>query len=419
MIKRRRYRYLLLIPLVAAIPASSRAAQGDPPNFNVAQGVVFDSNMFRLPDGVEPSAAATGVANPPRSETYLTTHAGFNIDRSYSRQRVRADFGFTHYAHDAYTYLDSNGISGAAIWDWAVGDRWKGTLIYDRLQTPSSDVIRTGFQSAYRLDQSYTATADYWWHPTWSAGAGLVKASSNYNNATNPFSDYDAGVVDAHLMYRSRRGSQVRVLARKTDGNHSNGSSLPQTGVPALSYVQMDYEADTTWVVDPHSSVVGRVGYSRFEYEGITPGLQNFEGPTGRLAYDWMLTDKTTVSVVLRRDIAPELLYYANAAVVATSAASLGASLAISPRISVQGVAEVRRQLTRETGAFNTPFGDADSTQFTLTGTWTPERHLSFSVILGHETRAADNSVLPPYDDNTFSANLVFLFRLPGVLRRG
>ena len=311
--------------------------------------MAFDSNIFRLPEGVEPSAAATGVASPPRSETFLTTYAGLNFDKSYSRQHVRADFRFTHYAHVAYTLLDSNGISGRVGWDAAIGNRWKGVINYERAETPISDATRTGFQTAYRLDQRFAPTVDYWWHPAWSAGAGLVKISNNYNNANNPFSDYDAGMVDAHVTYRSKRGNQVRVLTRRTDGNYSN-RTLSQTGVPTQTYVQMDYEADTKWVVDGHSTVVGRVGYSGFDYEGLAPGFRNFDGPTGRLVYDWILTGKTTVSAVLRRDIAPELVYYANAAVVATSAASLAASLAISPRISVRGVAELRRAACPQDG---------------------------------------------------------------------
>jgi hypothetical protein len=403
-------RYLLLVALVAAIPATSGAAQSDALNVVLGQGVAFDSNIFRLPEGVNPSAAETGVASPPRGETLLTTYAGFNFDKSYSRQRVRADFRFTHYAHDTYTLLDANGISGRVGWDAAIGRRWKGVINYERAQTPSSDATRTGFQTAYRLDQRYAATLDYQWHPAWWAGAGLVKISNNYNSTINPFSDYEAGMVDAHVIYRSKRENQLRVLARRTDGNHSN-RTLSQTGVPKQSYVQMDYEADTKWVVDGHSTVAGRVGYSRFDYEGIALGLRNFDGPTGRLVYDWTLTAKTTFSVVLRRDIAPELLYYVNAAIVATSAASLAASLAISPRISVRGAAELRRQLAGKIGAFDGPLRNANYTQSTFTGTWTPQRHLAFSVSLGHDTQTADNSVVPRYDNNTFSANLEFLFR--------
>jgi hypothetical protein len=415
---------LFLSSFVAAIPASSAAAQSDAfdlqsdaferPSevFNIVagQGVSSDSNLFRLPDDIDPSAAATGVARPPRGDTLSTTYAGLSFDKSLSRQRVRADLRFTHYAHNAYALLDSNGISARLGWDAAIGRRWKSAMSYDRAQTPSSDATRSGFQTAYRLDQRYAAAVDYSWHPAWSLGAGLAKVSNTYANALNPFADYEAGMVDPHVTYRSRKGNQLRVLARMTEGHYSN-PSLSQTALPPQSYVQMDYEADTKLVVTGHSSVVGRVGYSRFDYADPAAGFQSFDGPAGRLAYDWTFTPKTTVSVGVRRDVAPELLYYANAAVVATSAATLATSLAVSAKISVRGAVELRRQLARRLGTLNSPLRDANYTQLAFTGTWTPQRHFAFSVSLGHDNQTADNQVFPRYGNNTFSANLEFLYR--------
>jgi hypothetical protein len=407
LVKWRRYRYLLYTAVMAAIPATS-AAQREPLEFVVGQGVAFDSNIFRLAEEVVPSPIATGVASPPRSETFLTTYAGANFDRFYSRQHLRTDFRLTRYSYRTYKRLDSNGISGTVAWDWEIGDGWKGVLNYERAQTPTSDATRTGFQTAYRLDQRYTATVDYSWRPAWMIGGGLVRNSNRYNNSLNPFADYDADVIDAHVKYSSRKGNQLRVLARNTHSRYSSQSV--QAEVPGPAYLQMDYEVDTTWVVDPHRTVVGRIGYSRFDHEGLAPGLRSFDGPTGHLLYDWTLTDKTLVSVVLRRDITPEVLYYVNGVIDATSAASVAVSWSISPRISLRGVAELQRQLVSEVGTADSLLRNADSTQFAVTGNWKPERYLTFRVGFGHEARTADNLLLPRYVDNTLSANVEFMF---------
>ena len=298
-----------------------------------------------------------------------------------------------------------------AAWDWAIGDRWNGMVSYDQTQTPSNYATQTGFRTAYQLYQRGAADANYWWHPDWSAGAGLAKVKSNYNNSVSPFSDYDADVADARITYRPSSGNQVRLLVRRTDGNYPNRIPSP-TGFLAQSYTQDDYEADAKWVLDGQSRVSGRVGYSSIRYAASALGLRNFDGPTGRLVYDWTPTGKTTVSLVLRRDIGPEPQDNLNASFVATSAASIAASSALSSKISVRGFAEWRkRELGGEPGVVRQRFAQPDlHPNYTLTGTWTPERSLLFNVTLGHETRTGNNPAYPNYDDNTVSANVQFSF---------
>lgn len=403
--------YLLSIALLAAVSANSRADEADALNFFVGQGVTFDSNLFRLPDGVYPSAVATGVADPPRGDTYFNTFAGIRFDKLYSRQHLRADFTVTHYAYRTYKYLDFNGVSGRAAWDWAIGDRWNGELAYNQTQTPSNYATQTGFRTSYQLYQRAAGDANYWWHPDWSAGAGLAKIRSNYNNSFNPFSEYDADVVDARITYRPSSGNQIRLLVRRTDGNYPNRIATP-IGFLAQSYTQDDYEAEAKWVLDGQSRVFGRVGYTSVGYDASALRLRDFSGPTARLVYDWTPTGKTTISLVLRRDIGPEPQDNLNASFVATSAASIAASSAVTSKISVRGFAEWRKRELGGEAIFvdNTLRNPTYTQNYTLTGTWTPDRSLLFNVSLGHETRTGNNPAYPNYDDNTVSANVQFSF---------
>ena len=141
-------------------------------------------------------------------------------------------------------------------------------------------------------------------------------------------------------------------------------------------------------------------------------GLGDFRGPTARLVYDWTPTGKTTVSLVLRRDIGPEPQDNLNASFVATSAASIAAVSAVSPKISVRGFAEWRkRELGGDAIVSDSALRNPTYTHYyTLTGTWTPERSLLFSINLGHETRTGNNPGYPNYDDDIVSANVQFSF---------
>jgi len=395
--------------LLAAMSASSLAAEPDPLNFLVGQSVTFDGNIFRLPEGVNPSAPETGLTAPGRSDTISRTYAGVNFDKPYSRQHLRADFTATHYAYQTFSYLDINGISGRALWDAALGARWKGTLGYDRAQTPSTDASQTGFRTSYLLNQRVAGDVNYRLNPAWSVGIALAKVANNYNNSVSTFRGYDARLADAHITYGPSSGNQIHMLFRRTDGSYSNRvASL--TGSLTQPYAQDDVEVDARWVVGGHSRAFGRVGYSNIH--SITPlGARDLDGPTGRLAYDWTPTGRTTVGLALRREIGPQL-QYVNASFFTTSAASIAVSSVLSPRLSVRGFVESRSDdLSVEAGAFDSRLRNPYYTQYTLTGTWTLQRSLLLNVTVGHETRKGNNPAFPPYDDNTVSANLQFLSR--------
>ena len=115
---------------------------------------------------------------------------------------------------------------------------------------------------------------------------------------------------------------------------------------------------------------------------------------------------------MLRRDIGPEPQENLNASFVATSAASIAASWALSPKTSVRGFAEWRkREFGGDVVLVDSALRNPTYTHYyTLTGTWTPERSLLLNVTLGRETRTGNNPAYPNYDDNTVSANVQFSF---------
>jgi hypothetical protein len=402
-------RHFPLILLLAPMSASSLAAEPDPLNFLAGQSVTFDGNLFRLPEGVEPSALETGVTAPGRSDTISKTSAGVNFDKPYSRQRLHADFTAAHFAYQTYSYLDINVISGRAAWDAALGARWKGTLGYERAQTPSTDASQTGFRTSYQLNQRVGGDVNYRLNPAWSVGIALAKVANNYNNSVSTFRGYDARLADTHITYGPSSGNQIQVLFRRTDGDYSN--QVPSlTGSLTQPYTQGDYEVDAKWVVGGHSRAFGRVGYSSIHsMRPLRAG--DLDGPTGRLAYDWTPTGRTTVGLALRREIGPQL-QYVDASFVTTSAASIVVSSVLSPRLSVRGFIESRADdLGVEAGAFDSRLRNPYYTQYTLTGAWMLHRSLLLNVTVGHETRKGSNPAFPPYDDNTVSANLQFLSR--------
>lgn len=420
----------LLCSAFITLPAASGTAQEDRPfRLFVGQGAKSDTNIFRLPDKVQPNVPRAGVDSASRRDAALSTYVGLAFEKAYERQRVRTDMRITRNSYGTYTQLNSNDVAAFLGWDSEIGKRWTGAVGYQRLQTPINDVNQTGFRTVRRIDQRVNAALDYRWTLAWSSGVRLTKVSNDYNDPFNPFSDLRALVTDAHLLLRSRRGNQLRALVRTTDGSYSLGN-LSQRGIATQAYRQVDYEADTKLTGTGRTGLAGGVGYSKFDFEAVAPGFQNFSGPTGYLTYDWSHNGKTSINLDLRREIAPEPMFYAFTSAVASSSATAAVTLTLSPRFNLRGATGFRRQrfalrtdtvtVTEPTPA--DPTGEtqpepavrvtttsfvptANYVQVSFTGTWTPRPPLSLSTGIAHETRSG-NSALLPYPDVTVFTNL-------------
>src|SRR5690606_16575459 len=94
--------------------------------FRAGVGLEHHSNIFNLPDGVEPTEATYGGSG--RSDMQLRGLFGVNFDKQVSLQRFQL-FGqlepvkfmeFSRFDHVAYDL--------GANWDWAIGRPWFGTL---------------------------------------------------------------------------------------------------------------------------------------------------------------------------------------------------------------------------------------------------------------------------------------------------
>lgn len=430
----------LLFGALIGSPAVGSAAQDDSPlRLFAGQGATSDTNLFRVPDTVEPTAGDNDPTPRSRSDSFLTSYVGLSFDQSYGRQRVRTNMRVTHNAYGTYTQLNSNDVSGLFGWDFAFGRRWNGAVSYQRLQTPINDVNQTGFRTTRRIDQRLTTAVDYRVTPVWSVGGGLARVGNDYHDPVNPYSDFRGTVSDAHVVLRSRQGNQLRGLVRSTDGNYSRGN-LSQRGIPAQTFRQVDYLGEASFGDTGRSGLVGGFGYSSFEFGEVAPGFENFSGRTGYVTYGWTHKERTNVSLDVRREIAPEPLFYALSSSIAASTATATVTWTRSARFNLRAVTGFRRQrFARRTETTITtgpvvpdPAADSetdvtpepittvttttlvpnyDYTQASLTGTWTPRPPLSLSTGISHERRFGTKSVLQPYSDITIFTNLQIFFR--------
>lgn len=311
-------RCALLAGSVCAL--SHPPAQAEEPEtlaISVSQALVYEGNLFRLPDDFPvPDDAA-------RHDVLSRTEVGLAFDRTYSRQRLRAEVGVTEARYEANDHLDHTAPEAGLRWDWELGRRWNGVVAfdYDESLVDFDHLFLDTRRNIHRFRRA-EAGANYRWHPSWQAGVTLSHVRSEYRDNAFPLSEFDTETADVGLEYLPRSGSRLRLGLRHTDGEFPNH---PAEAGSLRHYTEREPKLSADWQLTGAVRLEGHVGYTRRTYD-LAPD-RDFSGVTGALAADWIATDKLAINVALRRRIDAE------ADVVATNAVT--ELVAVKPRWAV------------------------------------------------------------------------------------
>src|SRR5258706_6471850 len=101
-----------LMPVVAFalvsafLPRHAAAQDGPLSPLGLRLGTLLtrDSNVFRVPDSAADPQLFRGISG--KSDTFRTTFAGLDLDKSYSQQRLTASITKTETRYDKFTSLD-------------------------------------------------------------------------------------------------------------------------------------------------------------------------------------------------------------------------------------------------------------------------------------------------------------------------
>ncbi|MCP5241775.1 MAG: hypothetical protein R3E45_07350 [Rhodocyclaceae bacterium] len=387
----------ILVPvLVAAGPV--RADDADALNVVVSQSFYYDSNLYRLGDGVEPTSGE-------RSDTVSSTGLGLRFGRDYGRQGLAASVDINHNAYASNDQLDYTGTNADLGWNWVLGDRWSGKLGFSRSEQLSGFDDYGGQDQSINIYRRAEASANYWYHPSWAVGAGYARIRSRYSNGTRPGSEYDADVADVRLTYQPKSGNRIALKLASTQGVYPRRTA---TLLSDREYSQTDLRVEADWRVTGATRLSGYIGQTRRSYDFTSN--RDFSGLTGRIAADWAVSGKTFISAVFRREIGAQEDLVDN--FVVTEALSLSPRWQITDKTQLGAVVEWRRRdYGGDPGLLAGSFGDrSDITRrFGLNLGYQPMRSLSLYLSLQHQLRSA-SATSSGYDADSASVSASFTF---------
>lgn len=420
-----RFVSFLCVPAFAAgavLGNTANADQGDAFHFFVGQTVTYDDNLFRISDSVSEQGLQRLLGGTKLSDTISTTYAGATFDKLLSRQTLHADVSFNINRYSHYSALDYSGLRANANWGWQFGNYLKGVLSYERNRklidfgslNPND---RGSVRDVNTYDRLY-ASADWWFHPEYSFGAGYSRTSSSYSSIQRRSSEYDADALELNAKFQPKTGNLIGLSLRQTKGSYPNRqiATDPFTGEILAtvdnSFDQTDAEVNGDWRLTGQSRIFGRLGYTTRKHDQVTE--RDFSGMTGRLTYNWALEGKTSVDVSLRREIGA--VEDIDASYVLTNGISISPVWYPTAKTSLSAKYDWSKR--RYEGD---PFGILGSNlsglsirkdtvnTASLSGTYQPLRSLQLSLTLQHERRTSSRE-LADYTDNLASLSAQFSF---------
>ncbi|TLD46420.1 MAG: hypothetical protein FAZ92_01273 [Accumulibacter sp.] len=269
-------------------PSLSWADAGDVFNLSAGVSVLSDDNLFRVPSSAD-----------PKSETITTTTVGLNLDKSIGLQRVLANVKMIDYRYSRNDYLDFLAFNYDAKWLWAAGTRWTGEFAFQRSQLPNDYANdRTLGRRNVQTYQLNRFEANYWFHSSWAALAGVLRTSLDNQVPTGVDGDYEADGYNFGLRYLGASGNSLTARAIHLEGSYSKR--------PFDSFFQFDngftqdnYQLDLSWRVSGLSQIRGRIEYLDREYQHFSQ--RDYSGVAANLQYAYAISGKTTLTLAYIR----------------------------------------------------------------------------------------------------------------------
>ena len=384
--------------------AAEAANDGDVVRAVVGGGVVYDSNLFRLPDFVDPQ---TALGQSTKSDTVTNAYVGLRIDKPYALQRFQLDLTETMYRYENFSHLNYEAFDYRGAWQWHLTPRLSGTISAERKETlvPFEDFVILSQQRNVRNNDNRDFNVDWWAFGGWHLLGGV---SQHKQRSEIPFlAEADFSMVDRQggVRYESSAGNSLAFVQHVREGDYLN-RALDSINQLDSSFEEDESELRLKWRLGGHSSLDGSVGWLDRRHDNFP--VRDFSGAVGEVGYGWTPTGKLRFYFSAKRNI--------DAIVDAFSSYRINNTFSFIPSWQATDKWTFSLRLDRIESDFRgavTPLtGSARSDTLhsvKLMADWAPTRNLSLSTGLQQAERSS-NTPTAEFDASVFFLRAGFKF---------
>jgi len=256
--------------------------------------VAKDDNLYRLDSDVDVSVLSSSVS---RADTIYKTRAGVAVNWKLSRQKVFADLSVTDNRFEKNSSLNYTGQDLSLKWNWLFGSYLTGQLGWSQEQTLSDFSNTNSELSSKKYQQAVNFLAKWRYAPDWEVGLDLSGYDLSYE--LQALQDRDRqGVKKAFFWsYITHAGNRVGVTWAREDGLY------PERGITDVDneYQQDSLLLNVVWQATVKSKLSADVGWNSRVHPTLS--MKNYDGFNAKVAYTWLPTAKTMLSVDLYRQL--------------------------------------------------------------------------------------------------------------------
>ncbi len=368
---------------VALLPRVAAAQQG-PVTLRLSSTPAWDSNVFRVPDGVNDPQLARGLSG--KSDRSTATTIGLSFNKAYAQQSVLLEIDNTATRHQKFKFLDRDAINYRAVWRWHLTPRISGTLSTDRAQSV------VGFDDTQ--DQTLTTTTtrnrnfalDAWLFGGWHllAGAGESERGTSRVFLSDPASDQAS--ADFGIRYDYASGSSISATRRLTRGV-SEGQEVDPVNLIDNVFALNQTDLRATWIVSGKSTLAAHLGRIERRHRNIPQ--RDFSGINADSTYTWTPAGRLTVVATASRAISPFLTG-------TSSTYRVEDTLAFAPTWRVSEKVGLSIRASRRASEFRGPVVPVAGpprrdvlTSMQFGASWTPTTNVRFAATLQRDRRTS------------------------------
>lgn len=368
------------------VPAVAQADPQDTLTYSAGLTHQHDSNLFRLPDGVDPLPR---VGKSARDDRITSGSLGIGFKKAWSLQQLEAGFEHVSNRYANHDFLDHDINNARAAWRWQITPRLTGNLTANRTQA----LVGFGDYTSYNKKNLRTTTTyrfDGDWNmfrSGWHLRGGIDQIRTNNSQTFTQDEGVRSVSADGGVRYRFPSSNWIDVVFRSGTGSYL-GRQLDAANLLDTGFRDRRADLRAYWM-NGKSVLEGSIGYLAREYDHY--GDRDFSGGTGSLKWTWTPTGKIALVMSWKRDLAAH-----------TDAASsyyLRNAYSIAPVWQASSKVRLGLRFDRNSRDFQgavlpTPVNARHEHINTaqLVAEWTPMRAVTVSVSLTEDWRNANQS---------------------------
>lgn len=287
--------------LAAALLPQPAAAQDRPIALRLNTSIMWDANLFRVPNSFPDPQLARGISG--KSDRISTTTLALLVDKSYAQQHFQLDASQTANRHDTFTFLNTDAFQYHGAWSWRLGTRVSGTLSASHAESliPFTDL--TSSQRNVRVTDNRTFNLDGWLFGGWHLLASAVNADTKTSQVFLAQPSSNTNTAELGLKYAARSGSSVTATTRATRGKNNLGQGLDLVNAIASEFRVQENELKATWLISGRSTLNGRLSRRDRHEQGLAQ--RDFSATNGELSYIWLGHGGQQLNLSASRNLMP------------------------------------------------------------------------------------------------------------------